>query len=170
MEMGLPRNRVDIVKYIRTKYHSDKNFFDKVEGLVKAVNIPECENLIRELTLFGEAFIYKGRCLVPPEYILVRKNGNDTLYFYDYPKANIRTQIKVQAIIRKVSPFDIRGTSFFNLETLEMENREEVINFIRKGVSMLNPKPKFLMMEVDNFGEVQHLSPGQYLDLETVVE
>lgn len=126
-KLELPRSRTEIISTIKTAFDTNEEFVLKVQSILNMVGIPtndiyDVDYLIaRDILLFGEALVVDGAILDPSTYT-VRLAGSKQIFFMDD-----RVVVgDIKYYVRKASPYDIRGTSFFHPLTLKpYDNRND---------------------------------------------
>jgi hypothetical protein len=175
--LELPRNRVDMINFIRITYDTDSIFHRKVNRIVDATGATGalerdgCDvqerNLVRELLLYGEFFLVKSgnktfEYVAAPEDVRLKAIPGQSRREFIYEWCNTEMPLgDVRHVLNLASPYDIRGTPYFDLTTFESRefgfyrgfSEDHIIKDIRKKVLSLK-KPTFFEYTVEYLDNV----------------
>jgi len=112
--LHLPASIREKTRWLRYQYHTDRDFAGRVDEAALALQCKEgySEEVSHEVALFGEAFLWNGKCLNPDEMV-VRITVQDSTPTYEHCGEVIGD---VRHIFQKAHPYDTRGTSGFLCE------------------------------------------------------
>jgi hypothetical protein len=119
-KLELPRSRAEIAEAMRLHYATNTTFFRRVNSILSVGGFKDEDKIIaREILLFGEALVVNDLIQAPETYRVkvIPKKGR-----VFYTEAMTLFEGYIQYYSKMASPYDCRGTSFFNSETLEPYN------------------------------------------------
>lgn len=167
-QLKLPMSRAERMKMITISYETNSSIFNKIEDLIKRVNLPRISHAVREFILYGEVFVLKSRSLgftslaqigiFDPKTVRVKIMPGGYIT-YKVTNNFINEFVDINHIANFASKHDVYGTSFFDpLTLIQQKSDEEIVEITRaKLATLIKPKHfDFSFEENKELGNVQY--------------